>query len=117
MSDLQALVSEALATIEAATDAAALEQARVQYLGKKSLMTELSKGMGQLDPEARKAQGARLNEVRTAINTALDTRKAALAEAALNAQLAAERIDVTLPGRGQPPPGLHPVTRVMNRIT
>ncbi len=117
MSDLQTLVSDALAMIGAATDAAALEQARVQFLGKKSLITELSKGLGQLDAEARKTQGAVLNEARTAISSALDARKSALAEAALNAQLAAERIDVTLPGRGQPPAGLHPVTRVMNRIT
>ena len=117
MSDLQTLVSEALATIGAANDAAMLEQVRVQYLGKKSLITELSKAMGQMDPEARKEQGARLNEARNAISGALESRKSALAEEALNLQLASERVDVTLPGRGQPPAGLHPVTRVMNRIT
>ena len=117
MSDLHALVSEALAHINAAGDTAALEQARVQYLGKKSQITELSKGMGQLDPEARKAQGAVLNEARNAISGALDARKAMLEAEALERQLAAERIDVTLPGRGQPPAGLHPVTCVMNRIT
>jgi len=81
MSDLQTLVSDALAMIGAATDAAALEQARVQFLGKKSLITELSKGLGQLDAEARKTQGAVLNEARTAISSALDARKSALAEA------------------------------------
>jgi phenylalanyl-tRNA synthetase alpha chain len=68
-------------------------------------------------PEARKEQGAKLNQVRDAINQALDTRRQAFAAEALNRQLESERIDVTLAGRGQLPAGLHPVTRVMNRIT
>ena len=117
MNDLTALVTDALAMINTADDVQALEQARVQYLGKKSQLTELSKGLGQLDADARKEQGAKLNQVRDAINQALDSRRQLLATAALNRQLEAERIDVTLAGRGQLAAGLHPVTRVMNRIT
>ncbi|HMU87341.1 MAG TPA: phenylalanine--tRNA ligase subunit alpha, partial [Agitococcus sp.] len=63
MTDLTVLVNDALAMINSAADAQALEQARVQFLGKKSQLTELSKGLGTLDPEARKEQGAKLNQV------------------------------------------------------
>lgn len=117
MTDLTVLVSDALAMINSAADAHALEQARVQFLGKKSQLTELSKGLGALDPEARKEQGAKLNQVRDAINQALDARRQAFAAEALQRQLESERVDVTLAGRGTLPAGLHPVTRVMNRIT
>lgn len=117
MTDLTVLVNDALAMIHSAADAQALEQARVQFLGKKSQLTELSKGLGTLDPEARKEQGAKLNQVRDAINQALDARRQAFAAEALQRQLESERVDVTLAGRGTLPAGLHPVTRVMNRIT
>ncbi|PTQ90474.1 phenylalanine--tRNA ligase subunit alpha [Agitococcus lubricus] len=117
MTDLTVLVNDALAMIHSAADAQALEQARVQFLGKKSQLTELSKGLGGLDPEARKEQGAKLNQVRDAINQALDARRQAFAAEALQRQLESERVDVTLAGRGNLPAGLHPVTRVMNRIT
>lgn len=117
MTDLTVLVNDALAMINSAADAQALEQARVQFLGKKSQLTELSKGLGVLDPEARKEQGAKLNQVRDAINQALDARRQAFAAEALQRQLESERVDVTLDGRGNLPAGLHPVTRVMNRIT
>lgn len=117
MTDLTVLVNDALAMINSAADAQALEQARVQFLGKKSQLTELSKGLGTLDPEARKEQGAKLNQVRDVINQALDARRQAFATEALQRQLESERVDVTLAGRGTLPAGLHPVTRVMNRIT
>ena len=117
MSDLTVLVNDALAMINSAADAQALEQARVQFLGKKSQLTELSKALGGLDPEARKEQGAKLNQVRDAINQALDARRQAFAAEALQRQLESERVDVTLAGRGHLPASLHPVTRVMNRIT
>ncbi len=117
MSDLTVLVNDALAMINSAADTQALEQVKVQFLGKKSQLTELSKGLGQLDPEARKEQGAQLNHVRDTINQALDARRQAFAVETLQRQLESERVDVTLAGRGQLPAGLHPVTRVMNRIT
>ena len=117
MSDLTVLVNDALAMINSAADTQALEQVKVQFLGKKSQLTELSKGLGQLDPEARKEQGAKLNHVRDTVNQALDARRQAFAAETLQRQLESERVDVTLAGRGQLPAGLHPVTRVMNRIT
>ncbi len=116
MSELQDLVAGALAAIDAATDIQALEQVRVSYLGKKSRVTELSKTLGGLGEDERKALGAQLNEAREAINLALNTRRDTLQAAALAQQLEAERVDVTLPGRGQFVGSLHPITRVMERI-
>ena len=116
MSDLQTLVAQALAALAGAEDGAAVEALRVQYLGKKSQLSELSRRMGQLSDEERRAFGAELNAAREAITGALNDRKQALEAAALAQQLQAERIDVSLPGRGQAPGGLHPVTRVLERI-
>ncbi|MEY2863732.1 MAG: hypothetical protein RLY58_1439 [Pseudomonadota bacterium] len=114
---LDALTSDALAAIAAASDLAALDQVRVQFTGKKSQLAEFSKSMGKLDPEARKTQGAALHQVREAINGALNARQAALQQAALDAQLAAETIDISLPARGQALGSIHPVTQVMERIS
>ena len=116
MTDLQTLVAQLQVDVAQAQDAAAVETLRVQYLGKKSQLSELSKRMGQLGEEERRAFGAELNAAREAITSSLNDRKNTLAEAALTARLLAERVDVTLPGRGQLPGGLHPVTRVMERI-
>lgn len=115
MSELNALVQEAQAQIAAANDVAAIEQVRVQYLGKKSRITELSKALGQMGEDERRAQGALLNQTREAITSALNTRRDSLAAEALATKLEAERVDVTLPGRGELG-GLHPVTRVLERI-
>ena len=116
MSDLQTLVAQAQAALVEASDSAAVEALRVQYLGKKSQLSELSKQMGKLGEEERRAFGAELNAAREAITGALNARKQVLDDAALSARLAAERVDVTLPGRGQGAGGLHPVTRVLERI-
>ncbi|MES2907907.1 MAG: phenylalanine--tRNA ligase subunit alpha [Pseudomonadota bacterium] len=116
MTDLQTLVAQLQADVAQAQDAAAVEALRVQYLGKKSQLSDLSKRMGQLGEDERRAFGAELNAAREAITSSLNDRKNLLAEAALTARLLAERVDVTLPGRGQLPGGLHPVTRVMERI-
>lgn len=116
MTDLQTLVAQLQVDVAQAQDAAAVEALRVQYLGKKSQLSDLSKRMGQLGEEERRAFGAELNAAREAITSSLNDRKNTLAEAALTARLLAERVDVTLPGRGQLPGGLHPVTRVMERI-
>jgi phenylalanyl-tRNA synthetase alpha chain len=116
MSELKALVQEAQTLVAEAEDLQALEQVRVQFLGKKSRITELSKSLGQMGEEERKARGADLNEAREAITLALNSRRDGLASAALQKQLESERVDVTLPGRGSDFGGLHPVTRVMERI-
>lgn len=116
MTDLHTLVAQLQIDVARAQDAAAVEALRVQYLGKKSQLSDLSKRMGQLGEEERRAFGAELNAAREAITSSLNDRKNVLAEAALSARLLAEQVDVTLPGRGQLPGGLHPVTRVMERI-
>jgi len=116
MSELKALVQEAQSLVAAAADMQALDHVRVQFLGKKSRITELSKALGQMGEDERRAQGAVLNEAREAINGALNARRERMAADALSRQLEAERIDVTLPGRDSELGGLHPVTRVMERI-
>lgn len=114
---LDNLTSDALAAIIAAPDLASLDQVRVQFTGKKSQLTEYSKGLGKLDADERKSQGAALHQVREAINTALTEKQATLQQAALNAKLASETIDISLPARGQQLGSIHPVTQVIERIS
>ena len=116
MTNAQALVSEALAEFSAITDAALLEQAKARYLGKSGSVTDLLKGLGRLPAEERKAAGAAINAAKAAIEQALAERREAIRRAKLEAQLAAEALDVTLPGRGMATGGLHPVTRTLERI-
>jgi phenylalanyl-tRNA synthetase alpha chain len=110
------LVAEALGAINACADLHTLEQVKAQFLGKNGSVTELLKGLGRLEPDARKTAGARINEAKQAIEGALKTRRDALLEAELEAKLAAETLDVSLPGRGLGRGGLHPVTRTLLRI-
>ena len=116
MDRFEALKSELLAAIDGAADVAALEAARVSALGKKGRLTELMKGLGELQGEARKAQGQALNQLRAAIEGALAAKKAALEAAALDARLAAERIDVTLPPRPLPQGRIHPLSQCMEEV-
>jgi phenylalanyl-tRNA synthetase alpha chain len=116
MENLEALANEAKAAIEAAGDGPALEQLRVDYLGKKGQITALLKGLGKLSPEERPQAGAQINVVKQELQGLIGERKAALESAAVAEQLAAETIDVTLPGRGQSTGGIHPVTRTMERM-
>jgi phenylalanyl-tRNA synthetase alpha chain len=116
MENLEALALEARTKIEAAGDSATLEQLRVDYLGKKGQITALLKGLGQLTPEERPAAGAQINVVKQELQTLIGERKQVLEAAAVEARLAAETIDVTLPGRGQSTGGIHPVTRTIERI-
>jgi phenylalanyl-tRNA synthetase alpha chain len=113
---LDTLLDEARGAIDAATESRALEQLRVDYLGKKGRVTELLKQLGGMAPEERKLFGERVNRVKDAIASALDSRGQTLQQAELARQLAAESIDVTLPGRGELPGGLHPLTRTIQRI-
>jgi len=113
---LDTLLNEARGAIDAAAESRALEQLRVDYLGKKGRVTELLKQLGTMAPEERKLFGERVNRVKEAIAGALDARGQTLQQAELAQQLAAESIDVTLPGRGDQPGGLHPLTRTIQRI-
>ena len=114
--DLQKLTAEALEKINAADNLEALDQVRVSYLGKKGELTSLLKTLGQLPAEERKTAGQDINVAKRDVQQAIEQRKQALETEKLNARLASEKIDVTLPGRGQVAGGLHPVTRTMERI-
>src|SRR5690606_2088954 len=115
MENLDALVSQALEAVKQAADVNALEQLRVQYLGKKGELTQVMKTLGNIPAEERPRVGAMVNEAKERVQGELNARKSDMETAALNARLAAERVDVTLPGRGQTSGGLHPVTRTLER--
>jgi len=116
MENLANLADEAITAVDAATDAAALDQVRVEYLGKKGKLTELLKGLGRLAAEERPAAGARINEAKERVQERINSRKRQLDDDAITAQLASESIDITLAGRGVEQGGLHPVTRTLARI-
>jgi phenylalanyl-tRNA synthetase alpha chain len=116
VSSLEEVEKQALDEIAAAADPAALDSVRVGYLGKKGLLTQQLKQLGALPAAERPAAGQAINQVNERVQQALETRRDALQSSQLDARLASERIDVTLPGRGQPQGGLHPVTITMRRI-
>lgn len=116
MDDLNALAQQAKQAISAADDNASLEQLRVDFLGKKGQITALLKGLGKLSAAERPAAGAEINVIKQELQGLIGERKALLESAAIEAKLAAETIDVTLPGRGQGTGGIHPVTRTIERI-
>ena len=113
---LQALEQDVLGQVEAAADEAALESVRVAALGKKGSVSERMKGLGAMDPEQRKEAGAALNLLKDKVADAIAHRKAALQEAALEARLASEKIDVTLPARPEPRGTIHPVSQVWEEV-
>ena len=114
--ELEALTAKAQAEIDAADDLQALDAIRVNYLGKKGELTALLKTLGSLPGDQRKAAGQQINQAKQQVQQRLEAKKAELEQAKLQAQLASEKVDVTLPGRGQRAGGLHPVTRTMQRI-
>lgn len=116
MSELNTLLQSATVAIQEASDLPSLEHLRVGYLGKKGEVTGLLKNLGQLPGDQRREAGQEINKVKQAIQQLLEERKLVLNEEQINAKLAAEKIDVTLPGRGLEKGGLHPVTLTMNRI-
>ena len=116
MQDLSALSEAAHAAISEATTIPELEDIRVRYLGKKGAITDLLKQLGRLDASERPAAGAAINEVKQTIAEQINSARALLEDQALTARLAAECVDVTLPGRGETPGLLHPVTRTLERI-
>ena len=115
MDDVNRIVQRALAEFAACADPAALENAKAKYLGKAGALTERLKALGKLAPSERAATGARINAAKSTLEEALTARRAALADAKLATQLAAEALDVSLPGRGRGVGGLHPLTRTLER--
>lgn len=116
MENVNRIVAEGVAAIEAAQDFNALEQIKARYLGKTGELTGLLKTLGQMSPEERKTIGAHINECKNQFQTAFNAKRDALNEAKLQAQLAAEALDITLPGRAQEYGGLHPVTLTLQRV-
>jgi phenylalanyl-tRNA synthetase alpha chain len=120
--DLAALRAETEAQLSAATDLRALDAVRVASLGKSGTITALLKGLGAVPPESRKERGAAVNRLRTEVEAALDARRTVLEAAALEARLASERLDVTLPPRPYAPGtaadgGIHPISRTIEELT
>ena len=114
--ELEQLVDEARAAFAAATNSAALENEKARFLGKAGAITERLKALAKLAPEEKREHGARINRAKESIERLLEERRQALADAQLNARLAQEAIDVTLPGRARSAGGIHPVMRTWMRI-
>jgi len=116
MNDLDQLVQDAQAEFTAAATPAELENAKARFLGKSGRLTELLKALGALPPDEKKTRGASINAAKQQVEAALNARRQALADAELEAQLKAEALDVTLPGRQRGNGAVHPITRTMERI-
>ncbi len=116
MTDLEELRETLLADIALAEDLDALDRARVAAIGKKGAVTVRMKSLRDLDMAARKIAGVRLNALKDELAAALDDRKAALDDAAVEARLAEDHVDITLPGRGAPEGRIHPVSQVLDEI-
>jgi len=116
MQALSELVDQAASEIDAANDLAALDAVRVSYLGKKGALTARLKTLGQLPAEERSSAGQEINQAKQAVQEQLNARRESLENAALEAKLAADAVDVSLPGRGASIGGRHPVSRAQSRI-
>ena len=116
MEDLSKLIESARQAFAEATQPAALEDAKAKFLGKSGTLTTMMKGLRDLAADQRKAAGAEINAAKRAVEEALNARREALAQAALEKKLAEEAIDVTLSGRTSPAGGIHPVIRTWMRI-
>jgi phenylalanyl-tRNA synthetase alpha chain len=113
---LKELQTEAINLVDAATDLKQLNDVRVAYLGKKGPITEVLRGMGKLSEEERPKMGALVNVVREAITTKIEEKQSKLEADVINAKLASEKIDVTLPGRPVKQGNHHPLTRIIEEI-
>jgi len=116
MNELDNLVDAAKALFDASATPAELENAKAQFLGKAGRITEWMRGLAALPVEEKKARGAAINTVKQRIESALQARRQALADADLQTQLKAEALDVSLPGRLRGMGGLHPVSLTLERI-
>ena len=116
MSSIAELLGQAEAAVGAADDLAALDAVRVQFLGKKGVLTAQLRELGKLPPDEIRAAGKAINDAKSALTVAIDARRDALEARRLELTLKADALDVTLPGRGMPPGQLHPVTRTLRRM-
>ncbi len=116
MQNLDGIIADAKSNFESITELADLEQAKARFLGKNGALTELQKGLGKLSAEERPRAGALFNNAKIQIEALLQGRREAIAEASLQARLAEEALDVTLPGRGRSSGGVHPVIRTWQRV-
>ncbi len=116
MSELQTLQADLLARIEGAASIEAVEAIRVEALGKQGRITALLKSLGGMTPEERLVEGPAIHALREGVTAAIGTRKAALERAALDAKLAAETLDMTLPADRIPPGSVHPVSQVLDEL-
>lgn len=113
---LETLKIEALSQVENATSMDELEEVRIRTLGKKGALTQILRGLGQVSAEERPGLGVLANEIKDSFNQAWEARRDQLKKAALETRLAAERWDVTLPGRERPVGSIHPITRTLEEI-
>ncbi|MBB5017791.1 phenylalanyl-tRNA synthetase alpha chain [Chitinivorax tropicus] len=116
MQNLNEILDRGLTELQAVQDQVELEQVKARYLGKSGALTELLKQLGQLPAEEKRTVGASINQAKQQFEAAFNQRRDQIAHAALEKQLAAEALDVTLPGRGLQHGGLHPVTLTRQRI-
>lgn len=116
MQDVNAILERGLAALQGVADQVELEQVKARFLGKSGEITELLKQLGKLPPEEKRTAGAVINQAKQQFENALNQQREQIAATALSRQLAAEALDVTLPGRGMPIAGLHPVTLTQQRI-
>ncbi|HZS81876.1 MAG TPA: phenylalanine--tRNA ligase subunit alpha [Stellaceae bacterium] len=116
MNDFETIRRDTLAAIAAASSREALEQVRIAALGRKGAITTAMKGLGALDPEARKAAGATLNRLKDEVAASLEAAAARLGEAQLAARLASERVDVTLPVAPEPQGRIHPISQTIDEV-
>ena len=117
MTDISSLERQILDAVATASDEAALEAVRVGALGKKGSVSELLKTLGAMSPQERRTNGSLFNTLRDRVAEAIAARRAALQEELLNARLAFERVDVTLPPRPEPQGSIHPVSQVLDEVT
>src|SRR5258706_14435777 len=116
MKELEQIVADARAAIAATRSIAELEQAKSRFLGKSGAVTELLKGLGKLSAEERPRAGATINQAKEQVESLVASRPDAILAGELDAKLAGESIDVTLPRRGQSPGGLHPISRALEPV-
>ena len=116
MKELEQIVAEASRAIAATASVAELEQAKSRFLGRSGSLTELLKGLGKLSAQERPKAGAAINQAKASVEALVQSRREAILERELEAKLGGESIDVTLPGRGPAPGGLHPIARALEHV-